>query len=601
MRAFALALALLLLCTPARADSYEWQRMKRVLERMGLTPADGPLEGKRIEWIRIASDDVFVQDEVWPLWLNWFHWTTRERIVRRELLFQEGGAFENARIEETMRNLRGMQLFALVRITAVKVDDPDAVGIVVHTRDLWSLRLETGFNASRIVDQFNARLIERNFLGLNQQLGVNFNLLPRTYSLVEEYTERRVLGSTVRLEQTAGAVFNREHNRTEGSTWSLRVAEPFYYLKQRWGWTATGSYTTQVMRQLQQKRIVSFSEPPVVLSSPSELDEARRARAQAAPESNRVWRQQNATAAFAGYRRVGESVKNTFGLGWDFRYRHSQANRETMLQPELKSYFLTRVIPRERQESGPIVSYEMFTPTFVTFENLATFGQSENVRVGPALTLSSRVPLRALGSNTDSWVVDGVAGYTLAPAGFLLDAKVETIGRLERDRLVDQRLIAQLRGASPVLFKAFRVVARVALDARRNDTLNTYATLGSSNGLRGYTSQELRASSGASKFLTNLELRSVPFLAWQAVHLGAVLFWDMGTVYNKKSDVSLVHAVGLGLRVLFPQLNRTPFSFDAGQALNDPPPNDPPFRIVPTIKDGQVVPLTALEDEAEAQ
>ncbi|HEY6882168.1 MAG TPA: hypothetical protein VI299_29260, partial [Polyangiales bacterium] len=512
-------LLLLSVCATARADTYEWQRMTRVLDKMGLTPAEGPLEGKRIAWIRIARDDVFVEDEVWPLWLNWFHWTTRERIVRRELLFQEGGPFENARIEETMRNLRGMGLFALVRIVAVQVEDPDQVGIVVHTRDLWSLRLETGFNASTIVDQFNARLIERNFLGLNQQLGVNFNLLPRTYSVAEEYAARRVLGSTVRVEQTAGVVFNRERNHAEGSTWSLRVGEPFYYLKQRWAWTATGSYTTQVIRQLQRKQIQRF---PTLMEDPD------------GPYAQRAWRQQNATAAAAGYYRVGEQVKNAFGLGWDFRYRHSQPNRETMLVPELEDYFERRVIPRERQESGPIVSYELFTPSYVTFENLATYGQSENVRVGPLLSLTSRVPLRALGSNTDSWVVDGLASYTLAPRGFLLDAKVEVIGRLERERLVDQRLIAQLRGASPVLFKAFRVVARATLDARRDDTLNTFVTLGSSNGLRGYTSQELRGV-GASRVLTNLELRSVPFIAWEAVHIGAVLFWDTGTVYDKKS------------------------------------------------------------------
>jgi Omp85 superfamily domain len=579
MRVWTLVLGLMLLCASARADSYEWQRMTRVLQKLGLTPADGELEGKRIAWIRVVSDDVFVEDEVWPLWLNWFHATTRERIVRRELLFQEGGPFVNARIEETMRNLRGMGLFALVRIVAVKTADPSALGIVVHTRDLWSLRLETGFNASTIVDQFSARLIERNFLGLNQQVGVNFNLLPRTYAMSEEYTARRVLGSSVRVEQTAGVVFNRERNRAEGSTWLARVGQPFYYLKQRWAWTSVGSYTTQVVRQLFQKRITTF---PSVMDDPD------------GPYARSAWRQQNATAALSGFYRVGERAKNTFGLGWDFRYRHSQPNRETMLVPELRDYFETRVIPRERQESGPLLSYDFFTPTYVTFENLATFGQSENVRVGPALSMSSRLPLRAFGSNTDSWVVGAIAGYTLAPAGFLLDAKVEGIGRFERERWVDQRLVAALRGASPVLFKAFRVVARVSLDARRYDTLNTYVALGSSNGLRGYTSQEVRTGSlGASRMLANLELRSVPFIAWQAVHVGGVIFWDAGSVYNKTSSFALHHAVGLGLRVLFPQLNRTPFSFDGAAAT------DPPFRLVPTIKDGQVVPLTPLEDEAE--
>ena len=90
--------------------------------------------------------------------------------------------------------------------------------------------------------------------------------------------------------------------------------------------------------------------------------------------------------------------------------------------------------------------------------------------------------------------------------------------------------------------------------------------------------------------LANFEVRSLPFLAWQAVHVGGVMFFDTGTVYNQLSQLQMHYAIGLGLRVLFPQFNRMPFSFDAGAGF------DPSFRIVPTIEDLQVVPLTAVED-----
>src|ERR1700709_1547748 len=154
---FALLVVSSLLCTlliapsAARAESYEWQRMERVLRAHQLELAELP-EDKRIAWIRVVSDDVFGEDEVWPLFLNWFHMTTKEQVVRRELLFAEDGPYHEARIEESMRNLRGMGIFALVRIGAVKTADPNAVGVVVHTRDLWSLRLETDFKASTIFD-----------------------------------------------------------------------------------------------------------------------------------------------------------------------------------------------------------------------------------------------------------------------------------------------------------------------------------------------------------------------------------------------------------------------------------------------------------------
>ena len=93
----------------------------------------------------------------------------------------------------------------------------------------------------------------------------------------------------------------------------------------------------------------------------------------------------------------------------------------------------------------------------------------------------------------------------------------------------------------------------------------------------------------ANRVLANFEIRTLP-IEWQAVHIGAVLFYDVGSVYTKLSTLTPHHAVGIGLRVLFPQFNRMPFSFDGGMSF------DPYFRFVPTVASEQVVPLTAIED-----
>jgi hypothetical protein len=166
----------------ALAPSYEARRTQRVLDRLGLVPAAAP-EGRAIAFIRVVRDEVFVEDEAIPTWLNWFHVTTREQVVRRELLFEQGGAYQDARIEETMRNLRGMGIFAFVRIVAVQTRDPGAVGIVVHTRDLWSLRLETSFNATTFIDSLLVRATERNLFGYNKAVGADVTLQPKSYTL----------------------------------------------------------------------------------------------------------------------------------------------------------------------------------------------------------------------------------------------------------------------------------------------------------------------------------------------------------------------------------------------------------------------------------
>ncbi|MDB4973171.1 MAG: hypothetical protein JWN48_1512 [Myxococcaceae bacterium] len=574
-------LALLLSClltvlcaSEAQAESYEWQRMERVLRDNKLELVGLP-EGKRIAFIRVVSDDVFVKDEVWPLFLNWFHMTTREAVVRRELLFQKGGAYEEARIEESMRNLRGMAIFALVRIVAVKTEDPDAVGVVVHTRDLWSLRLETAFATSTIVDQATVRLTERNFLGRNKAPSVEFDYLPRNFSLSQSYVARRVWGSTVQLGESAGIVFNNKTRHAEGSVWGLTVGEPFYNLKQRFSWTAKFNYLDSVVRNLKQRQYVTFVDPENGADG---------------PHANRVYRRKRGTGSVLGYLRFGEYYKQSWGFGLDYRSLKAKANRETMLVPQLEEYFDQHILPRQRTEVGPTLSYDILMPEFARFQNLGTYGQTENVRIGPSASLAARAPLKAFGSNTNSWVFSSSVGCVLAPAGFLIEANLYGQTRYENLRLVDQRLDVLLRGATPVLFRALRLVARATWTARRHDTTNSFVALGAADGLRGYTSNQIYSiTPGASSVLANFEIRTLP-IEWQAVHVGGVLFYDAGTIYNAASELRMHYAVGLGLRVLIPQLNRTPFSLDAAARF------DPPFRIVPTIKDGQVVPLTAAED-----
>jgi hypothetical protein len=546
--------------------------MERVLAANGLELAGLP-EGKRIAWIRVVRDEVFVTDEIWPLFLNWFHMTTKEQIVRRELLFREGEAYTEARIDETMRNLRGMGIFSLVRIVAVQVPDSDAVGVVVHTRDRWSLRLETDFSASTILDQLVVTGTERNFLGRNQALSVELDLLPFNHAFTQGYESRRVAGSTVRLTETAGAIFNNKSGNAEGATGSVQLGEPFYNLKQQFAWTASGAFDDYVARQSRLRKLRTY---PEAATGPD------------MPVAQRAWRQRNATGSLIASYRVGELFKQTWSGGFDYRSVHSHTIAETMLPAALRDAFVLHVLPRQRTEVGPIFTYDILLPEFMRFQNLATFGQTENVRIGPSASLTVRTPLRAFGSSTNSYVFTSTVGYILAPAGFLLEGSVAGRTRYENQQLVDQRFSALVRGATPVLFRSFRVVSRVALIARRHDTANTYVALGASDGLRGYTSAQI-AGYGASSLLANVEIRTLP-IEWEAVHVGGVIFYDTGTVYNQLAQLRMHRAVGVGLRVLLPQLNRTPFSFDAATRL------DPSFRIVPTIEDGQVTPLTASED-----
>lgn len=563
---------LLLVASSARADTYEWQRTERLLQKLALTPAVQP-EGRRIAWIRVVRDEVFVEDEVWPSWPNWFHATTREDVVRRELLFAAGDGYSDAAIEESMRNLRVMGTFTMVRIVPVAIAGSDEVGVLVHTRDIWSLRLETTFKITTFVEEFVIRGAERNLLGRNKTLAVDLTVVPQSYLMSEYFYTRRVWGSDVALTQRVGIYMNRELHRPEGSLWRVELGEPFYNLRQRFSWRLFLDYKDYIARGRDGRFVRTIQAPSI---GPPFRDPKLAYRLQTLQ-----------TYALASVRR-GDITKQTYSLGWDVRLVDSEAVAETELVPELDSWYRREVMPRGRTEIGPMLTYELFTARYATFENLSSYGQSENVRVGPTASVISRLPLNAFGSNTNSWVVQASAGLAHAAGGFWLDSKVEGRARYEGARLVDQRIELLVRGASPILFRAFRIAYRSTLELRRRDLNNTYVSLGGANGLRGYPSQSF-AAYGGNIFLTNLEIRTLP-IEWQAVHVGAVVFYDVGSVYRSFADARLYHSVGVGLRVLLPQFNRYPFAFDAGTSW------DPGFRIVPTVSSGQIVPLTIAED-----
>ncbi len=553
---------------PSAGTSYEWERTQRVLDREGLSLAPEP-EGKRIAWVRIVSDDVFVQDELWPLWLNWFHATTRESVVRRELLFRADEPFRDALAEETMRNLRGMGIFTLARIVAVATPDPNAVGVLVYTRDIWSLRFEQAFNVTTQINELLLRVTERNLFGYNKTVGLDFYMIPKTYMVQPFYYARRVFNSRVSLRESVGVLFNKATRETEGSVWSLSVGEPFYNLAQRYAYSLDFAYDNRVLRRLENGDVRSFQAE------------------EGGPSAKAAFRQKSPTASLWGYLRRGEAFKQTLGAGWDYREVEAFHIAESALPADLREAFYREVLPRQRREIGPAASYEIWMPRYATFLNLGSFGQSENVRVGPSALVSVRAPLDVFGSNTNSWVLSGSFGVVLAPRGGLLEFKTAGRVRYEEQKLVDQLVTGLARAASPVLGYV-RLVARGSLELRRRDTTRSYVSLGADNGLRGYTSQRF-SGYGVNRMLGNFEVRTLPF-KWHSLHVGAVAFYDVGSVFAEFRDMRVHHAMGLGLRFLFPQFSRYPFSADGGFS------NDPDFRFLPTFASSQVVPMTAYED-----
>ncbi len=114
---------------------------------------------------------------------NALHRITRERIVRKSLIFRRGYPFVAAMISDNERILRQLPNLLDARIYAVaRPKQSDTVDIVVVTQDVWSI---TGSAGSDLATSHEANLTDINFLGLGheQSMGVFYSSLPDPLTL----------------------------------------------------------------------------------------------------------------------------------------------------------------------------------------------------------------------------------------------------------------------------------------------------------------------------------------------------------------------------------------------------------------------------------
>lgn len=541
MRYLAAVAAVAALAPAAHAADapYEDARTAAVVAELGFAPDAAP-EGKRIAWIRTVRHDVFAEDEPIPTFFNVLHGLTDEDVVARELLLKPGEPYRAERVEETRRLLREMGVFALVRLVPVAIPDhPDEVGLLVYTRDLWSLRLEQSFqfNGGQL-DELTLQLTELNLGGRAKRLTGRFNLLPFEYSAGQVFLDRRVLGGDLLFMETADLILNRKTDALEGGQVFLRLDRPLWDLADRWGFSTSLRYDQRVGRQTAGATLLTYDDP-------------RTPAHEAIP---RQWDQRLVAAGGAATVQQGRDFISRFSGGFgvvDFAVTDDEGFR-----------------PRDLRRIYPFVAYSGFNPTWRTFHDLATYGLAEDVRLGPALSLRLSTPLEAFGSDTTAFDTSVALSQTASFAGDGLwevagaaEASAEQGGRLS------QLVYLRLRGATPSL-SAGRLVARLDTYLRRtrSGTSTALVSLGGDNGLRGYPSQAF-VGFGENLARGSAEWRTPP-LVWESVHLGGVMFYDAGSVYPDLDRLRLHQSVGVGARLLLPQFNWAVYRLDVGVPLD---------------------------------
>jgi len=489
--------------------------------------ADEPL---RIGSIQIIADDVFTGDEAaagaaYAL-TNTLHIKTRERVIKKFLLFKEGDEYIPSRLVESERILRSQHFLHYASVTAGEPHD-GVVDVVVVTQDSWSTQPGGKVGSAGGETDFGFAIEETNFLGLGKQVTL----------LYESNVERTGYG--VRYEDPA---FISPHwnsvlllmNNSDGTQLDLSVDRPFYSFATPWA-VASGVSNRQFTARV-------YSQGAIV----SEYDQLHKGV--------------NASWGFALDPNDQRAHRLSFGIDWSSDEFAPIAAGSNALLPDNRDYRYA------------FVGYEFEENQFTKMNFLNLDERYEDLRIG------SRFSVR-LGVSPSLFGVEQTTGKVEASVsrGFQLGSTVLLAGLSGESRIgapnSNSVTSSELRIIRPYgTVHPQTTVGRVVVNYGHDLDPEHQFFADGSTGLRAY---RLYSFAGDSSLLLNLEHRVyLGREVWKFLSPGVALFVDAGNAaYGSDAfkPSNLKFDAGIGLRLGMSRTTKNVFRLDFAYAF-DPDP-----------------------------
>jgi hypothetical protein len=526
---------------------YEEQTIAEVLDSLGQERDPAP-EGKEVERVDIAPLDVIEQRDPLPLWVNVFHFTSRTPVIRRELLVREGEPYRQVLVDETIRNLRRLPQLSVILVVATKGSTADRIGIVVITKDVWSLRLN--WNVALTpggVELFEAQPAEWNFLGTHQTLSGIFVFEPSSYTFGLGYVAPRLGTSRVAVQASADVIVNRSSGDTEGSLGSAIAGQPLYSALTEWAWDASVAWRDQPLRRYVNAQLSLYRDAATGQSLPFE------------------YRERQYLTTYELTRSFGWDVKHdvTLAAGIDrqqYRVDFPGVDQRT------RDDFAAANVPVSDTRVGPSIQYHGYTKRYLRVIDFDTLALQEDHRLGRDVVLRVYPSFRALGSTRDVIGLYTALQYTFAVRDGLFRVSFQTRTERDTDQISDAAIEPTAHFASPTVAGLGRIVLDATMVYRWRNYLNKTTYIGGDDRLRGYPTNFFV---GPDVVAYNVEIRSRP-VEILTCQLAGVAFFDSGDAFRGFDHFQPYQSVGVGLRALFPQLDRVVFRADIGFPLERP-------------------------------
>ncbi len=201
---------------------------------MAQTPAPA------IDTIIVLNGNVFDRTDHGPRGLarlaNALHLTTRAGIIRRSLFLNPGDRYDSARVTESERALRRLNVFSRVRIDTTHVDG--RLALRVTTTDGWSTKPQLGYSSAGGSTSWLAGVVEDNFLGTATSLTAVYNRTPDRHIVDIAYLSPHFFGRRTRLAAEYAV-------KSDGTTELWQLGVPFYETAARRALTTDGTAASE--------------------------------------------------------------------------------------------------------------------------------------------------------------------------------------------------------------------------------------------------------------------------------------------------------------------------------------------------------------------
>ncbi len=592
-----------------KKSSYEERLIHAALKVTGLVIEPEP-EGKIIERVVIVRENMIASIDPWPRWLNFIHTKTRDFVIRQELLLKPGDVWNQKKVDESSRNLRGISILATVRTVACQSKKTDHVIWLVVTKDVWSLKISMNFQlVGTVLRTLGFFPLEDNFLGRRKQLGLEFSIsqldlsnfsVNNQWTLGQFYYDPRLGGSRFRLLEwvrlfldganlCGGAVGRRtdvwcpvtKPGSVRGFYAQLSIDRPLFSLSSSWAFALSAEVYYNQSRSFRQNSV--DREPPPGERKGVSLSTAQLFHPDGLLRSvPRVYDTLQLSLGASYTRSYGYRTKHDFTVGTGvYRFQYDPP-ANFPFDNWIKRLFLKQVLPRSESAVYVSLTYRLRPTKFRKLRNVSRYGLTEDFSMGTSF--SARVS-GAVDLNTPSQqFMTFSASFSQR---FIFSENILTFATNGSARWQPRsnevgltgpwsnlQWTASLRYTSPVLlFGRFHAQTLMLLRVRNID--RSLSSLGSAQGLRGYLSGQFV---GENLFRVNAEFRTLPLVLW-TLHLGMVAFYDGGAVWGGSDPNRPGQALpflyrqsmGIGIRILFPQFTKSMLRFDVGFPFTDNP------------------------------